>query len=635
MLARTTTLLACGFAALFGPAAAAEPFELQLRSRIETSEGSKRFHTITKPESWDPARTAIIVCDVWDSHHSRNAALRTGEVAPHIDELVKAVRKAGGTVFHCPSDCMDHYKDHPGRLAAQQVPKAKVLPPEIGKWCYSIPNEERGEYPLDQTDGGGDDDPEVQATWLKELEANGRKPGAPWIKEHEAIGIEPGDFVTDKGDEVWSILEAKGIDNILMTGVHTNMCVLGRPFGLRRLASNGKNVVLVRDLTDTMYNPAMRPYVNHFTGNDLIVEHIEKFVCPTVTSDQVLGGESFVFKDDDRPHVVIVMSEPEYGTEKTLPVFAKRHLGRHFKVSLVFGDEKDGNELPGLEVLKDADVLLLSMRRRALRPEQMKLIRDFIEAGKPVVGIRTSSHALSLRDKEPPEGRVTWESLDADVFGGNYSNHYGTGPEVQLSVVEGAHEHPILTGVAMKGWTSSGSLYQVSPLRESATPLIVGRLIGRDADTDAEPVAYTNKTIFGGKAFYTSLGHERDFENASFRRLLFNALLWAAGREIPQTMPDASAEGSAKTSSSSERSLSTLAVSRRRETASVGWTPQDVSFVSFDDSPDPDRPFTEASDLTLELVLSEPDIAQPVFMEFDERGDYGSCSTCSIRIPRG
>jgi len=80
--------------------------------------------------------------------------------------------------------------------------------------------------------------------------------------------------------------------------VHTNMCVLGRPFGLRQMVKNGKNAVLVRDMTDTMYNPRSAPFVTHFRGTELIIEHIEKFVCPTITSDQLIGGKVFRFKGD-------------------------------------------------------------------------------------------------------------------------------------------------------------------------------------------------------------------------------------------------------------------------------------------------------------------------------------------------
>ncbi len=96
---------------------------------------------------------------------------------------------------------------------------------------------------------------------------------------------------------------------MLLVGVHTNMCVLGRPFGLRNMARNGKNVLLVRDLTDSMYNPASWPYVNHFRGTPLVVEHIEHRVCATTTSDQLLGGEPFRFKGDTPPHVVFMIGE--------------------------------------------------------------------------------------------------------------------------------------------------------------------------------------------------------------------------------------------------------------------------------------------------------------------------------------
>ncbi len=182
--------LACGFAALFAsPVRAAEPFDLTLRSRVETADGSGRFHAVTKPEEWNPAKTAILVCDVWDLHHSRNATLRTGELAPRIAALVNEVRRRGGTVLHCPSDCMAAYEGTPARKAAQDAPKAANLPAEIGTWCYKIPSEEQGVYPLDQSDGGGDDAAEPQATWLKELAAQGRKPGGPWLKEHEAIAV--------------------------------------------------------------------------------------------------------------------------------------------------------------------------------------------------------------------------------------------------------------------------------------------------------------------------------------------------------------------------------------------------------------------------------------------------------------
>src|SRR6202011_6013580 len=170
--------------------------------------------------------------------------------------------------------------------------------------------------------------------------------------------------ISDDGEEIWSVLESREIDNVILLGVHTNMCVLGRPFGLRQLARNGKNVVLMRDMTDTMYNPARWPHVSHFRGTDLIVEHVEKYVCPTVTSDQILGGRPFRFSADVRPLVVLAISEDEYKTDQTLPAFVRdvvqNRLGVDTKILL--GDSKPPNNIPGLaEAVDQADLLLVSI----------------------------------------------------------------------------------------------------------------------------------------------------------------------------------------------------------------------------------------------------------------------------------
>ena len=94
--------------------------------------------------------------------------------------------------------------------------------------------------------------------------------------------------------------EEIGLDNVIVMGVHANMCVLGRPFSIRQMVAQGKNVLLMRDMTDTMYNSEMRPFVNHFRGTDLVVEHVEKYWCPTVLSTDLVGGKPFRFADDKR-----------------------------------------------------------------------------------------------------------------------------------------------------------------------------------------------------------------------------------------------------------------------------------------------------------------------------------------------
>ena len=232
-----------------------------------SQEPAGSFVVREKVLQWKPAQTAIIICDMWNQHWCQGATRRVGELAPAMNRTIAAARAKGVLIIHAPSSCMDAYKDHPARKRAQAAPKAANLPEHIGEWCNKIPAEEKGIYPIDQSDGGCDDGPQCPQ-------------GSPWKSQVAAIEIHDDDAISDSGAEIWNLLESRGITNVMLMGVHTNMCVLGRPFGLRNLARSGKNVVLVRDLTDTMYNSRMWPYVSHFEGTNRIVEHIEKFVAP-------------------------------------------------------------------------------------------------------------------------------------------------------------------------------------------------------------------------------------------------------------------------------------------------------------------------------------------------------------------
>lgn len=141
----------------------------------------------------------------------------------------------------------------------------------------------------------------------------------------------------------------------MICGLHTNMCVLGRPFGLRQLSSHRKNVVLLQDLTDTMYNPVRWPYINHFSGTDLILDHVERHICPTIASNQLFVSLNstvssqripFRFPKDRRPHLAMRIAEDEYQTANTLPQFAATHLRPQLRVSIVYGDSKDRTKYP-------------------------------------------------------------------------------------------------------------------------------------------------------------------------------------------------------------------------------------------------------------------------------------------------
>lgn len=292
-------------AVLMSDVSLAQVGTLTLRMRTQAP-NRERWVVEEIERRWAANETAIIVCDVWDAHHCLNAVRRLEEFAPRMNEVLKEARRRGTTIIHSPSDCMAAYEGHAARQRAVAAPAAKVKPIDVEHWCSRIPSEEKAVYPIDQSDGGEDDDPAEHAEWAAKLKEMGRNPGMPWKSQSKLIEIDADrDFISDRGDEVWNVLESRGIKNVILVGVHLNMCVLGRPFGLRQMVRNGKHVALMCDMTDCMYNPKRWPMVDHFTGNDLVVSHVERFVCPTITSDQILGGEPFRSKYDRRTDGVI------------------------------------------------------------------------------------------------------------------------------------------------------------------------------------------------------------------------------------------------------------------------------------------------------------------------------------------
>jgi lysophospholipase L1-like esterase/nicotinamidase-related amidase len=288
--------------------------DLMLQSRAPSGKA------ILVKESWLPARTAIIVCDMWDLHTCKNAVTREGEMAPRMNKVLTKARQDGILIIHAPSSCMAAYEGTPARERAKTAPTAARLPDKIGEWCKQIPSEERAIYPLDQADGGNDDEPEKHAAWVKELEDLGRNPKGPWLKEIDVLTIDQTqDAISDSGVEIWNLLESRNIDNVILMGVHTNMCVAGRPFGLRQMAKNGKHVVLMRDMTDTMYNPACWPFVSHKRGTELFIQHVEKHLCPTITSDQFIGGKPFTFSDATAKNRLQILLLGDSTTEAKIP----------------------------------------------------------------------------------------------------------------------------------------------------------------------------------------------------------------------------------------------------------------------------------------------------------------------------
>ena len=245
--------------------------------------------------TWPPEKTALIICDMWDEHWCAGAARRVVEMAGRVDEVARELRRRGVLVIHAPSSVVDFYDGTPQRELARSAPHTDTpLPLSQSdrwgtKWCYPDRSREP-DMPIDDSDMGCDCEEKCSIR-------------AAWTRQIDSITIAADDAISDNGQEVWNLLEARGIDNVFIAGVHLNMCVLGRPFGIRQMTQLGKNVVLLRDLTDTMYNSKMEPFVDHFEGTDLVVRHVESYWCPTTRSDEIAGGEAFSFQEDRRGRV--------------------------------------------------------------------------------------------------------------------------------------------------------------------------------------------------------------------------------------------------------------------------------------------------------------------------------------------
>ena len=215
------------------------------------------------------------------------------------------------------------------------------------------------------------------------------------------------------------------------------------------------------------------------------------------------------------PTIVLISGEDEYKSAETLPVF-KQFLETNYGFNCTYLRRTKGEDIPGLDALAKADLAIIFIRRMTLPEEQLGKIRKYVQSGKPLIGLRTASHAFEK-----------WKEWDHDVLGGNYHNHYGDKLVATIDVVPETARHPILNGVGKK-FVAGGSLYRNAPLPASSVVLLTGSV----TNEPPEPVAWTHE-YNGARIFYTSLGHPKDFDNPSFRRMLVNAVFWTLNRPAP------------------------------------------------------------------------------------------------------
>jgi type 1 glutamine amidotransferase len=257
-------------------------------------------------------------------------------------------------------------------------------------------------------------------------------------------------------------------------------------------------------------------------------------------------------------HIVFVIGDDEYRSEDLMPQLAKILAVRHgFKCTLLFATNKETGEIdpgtldniPGLKALEKADLMVLFTRFRELPDEQMKYIIDYTNSGKPIVALRTATHAFNYRkNKDSPYAKYSFRDKEFEggygrqVLGETWAGHYGRHQKESTRglVAKGMENHPIVKGID-DIWGPS-DVYGLTTLTGDSKPLIMGQVLsGMDpkdkpnTNKKLVPVAWT-KTYTGEKGktsrvFTTTMGHGGDLRNEGFRRLLVNACYWAMGME--------------------------------------------------------------------------------------------------------
>ena len=237
---------------------------VDLRSRVEAFKGTAEWQEVHLPKTLAVEKTAIIVCDMWDKHWCSGATGRVGGLVQKMDPFLEAARRKGIQIIHAPSETMDFYRDAPQRKLMLALPKVDI-PAPIALADPPLPIDDKG---------GGCDTPDH---FYK-----------AWTREHPGLRIAPSDVISDSGTEIYAFLRQRGIVNLLVMGVHTNMCILNRTFAIKKMTALGIRCILVRDLTDAMYNPQDAPHVTHDAGTQLVIDYIEKFWCPSTTTTELL-----------------------------------------------------------------------------------------------------------------------------------------------------------------------------------------------------------------------------------------------------------------------------------------------------------------------------------------------------------
>jgi type 1 glutamine amidotransferase len=246
-----------------------------------------------------------------------------------------------------------------------------------------------------------------------------------------------------------------------------------------------------------------RHFLQRVTGAGLTIGASAAFGTSSVRAFDA-AAEDKVFR------VCLLSGSEEYKSNESLAAYQK-YLEKATPARCSRAFWKSKTDLPGLEALDDADLMVLFTKRLELPAEQLDRVKRYCQSGRPIVGVRTASHAFQ-----------NWLELDREILGGDYSGHYGKDITTTIKIEKAAEKHPILGG--FNPFETKTSLYKNRHIADDTTLLLTGTI-----PEHTEPLAWTRANR-GGRVFYTSLGGPEDFENPQFLTLLTNAILWAVHR---------------------------------------------------------------------------------------------------------
>lgn len=229
-----------------------------------------------KIEEISPSNTAFIICDVWDKHRCYSANVRSEKIIPRIAKTVEVARQRGTLIFHCPSLVIGYYKNFEAfkRMENELVNyKRKAF---VAKTKKSPPD-----CPLEV----GRESCETSGSKSKSV----TEEKLTWRRQHPDIRIDnKKDVISIDGSLISHYLDYRNIQYVFIAGFHLNVCLLMQQFGIKSMVNLGKSMLLLRDLTDSFYNPKHAPYVSHEEGTQIAIGYVEKFWCPSLLSKDII-----------------------------------------------------------------------------------------------------------------------------------------------------------------------------------------------------------------------------------------------------------------------------------------------------------------------------------------------------------